>query len=107
MIHDDGGRDIYVIVHGLSASGGYDSDTLERQVHEAELRGSVYLLEWPASIVSRNALLTGDVRKIRAADEAGMSLARKLSRLCDAQSRPITLIGHSQGTLVGRASNFL
>lgn len=100
LIHDDGGRDIYVIAHGLSTFGGYDSDTLERQVHEAELRGSVYLLEWSASIVSRNALLTGDVRKIRAADEAGMSLARKLSRLCDAQNRPITLIGHSQGTLV-------
>ncbi len=100
LIHDDGGPDIWVIVHGLAVLGDYDCDTLERQVHEAELRGSVYVLQWSASIVRRNALLAGDVRKIGAADQAGMSLARKLSRLRDAQSRPITLIGHSQGTLV-------
>lgn len=100
LIHDDGGRDIHVIVHGLSTFGGYDSDTLERQVHEAELRGSVYIFEWPASIVSFDAILTRDFRKIDAADEAGKSLARALARLRNSQSRPITLIGHSQGTLV-------
>ena len=101
LIHDDGGREIHVAVHGLVPRwGDYDCDTLERQVHEAELRGSVYVLHWPANIVSIRALIRGDVRKIRAAIDAGISLARTLSRLRDAQSRPITLIGHSQGTLV-------
>ncbi len=101
LIHDDGEREITVAVHGLKPGwGDYDWDTLERQVHEVELRGSVYVLQWPANIVSVGALLRGDLRKIRAADEAGMSLARTLSRLRDAPSRPITLIGHSQGTLV-------
>lgn len=100
LIHDDGGPDIWVAVHGLTGWGDYDYDKLERQVHEAELRGSVYLLQWSASIVSLNALRTGDLRKIGAADEAGMSLARALGRLRNSQSRPITLIGHSQGTLV-------
>ena len=100
LIHDDGGRDIYVIVHGLSTSGGYDSDALERQVHYAELKGSVYIFEWPASIVSLETILKLDLRKIDAAAEAGKSLARALARLHNSKSRPITLIGHSQGTLV-------
>ena len=101
LIHDDGGREICVAVHGLVPGWqDYDCGTLERQVHEAEFRGSVYLLHWQASAVSIDAVLSGDLRKIRAADEAGMSLARTLSRLRDVQGRPITLIGHSQGTLV-------
>lgn len=100
LIHDDGGPDIWVAVHGLAGLRDYDCDKLEGQVHEAELRGSVYVLQWPASVVRMNALWTGDLRKTGAADEAGMSLARALGRLQNSQRRPITLIGHSQGTLV-------
>lgn len=101
LIHDDGGREISVAVHGLEPGwSDYDCDILERQVHRAELRGSVYVLHWPANIVARESIIRGDWRKIRAADEAGRSLARALGRLRDGQDRPITLIGHSQGTLV-------
>lgn len=101
LIHDDGGREISVAVHGLEPGwGDYDCDMLEQQVHQAELRGSVYVFHWPANILSIRALIRRDLRKIRAADEAGMSLARTLGRLRDAQNRPITLIGHSQGTLL-------
>lgn len=67
-------------------------------MHHAELRGSVYVLHWPANIVGFGS--RRDLRKIRAADDAGRSLARTLGRLRDGQGRPITLIGHSQGTLV-------
>lgn len=99
-IHDDGGQDICIAVHGLTAWGAYNGDKLERQVHEAELRGSVYLLHWSSSIVGIHTLWARDIRKEKAAQSAGISLARAIIRLPNAERRPITLIGHSQGTLV-------
>ena len=101
LIHDDGAPELCVVVHGLDfGRRGYDYDTLERQVHVAELRGRVYVFQWLASVLSLQALLTGDLRKTQAADEAGASLAKGIARMQDLHSRPITLIGHSQGTYV-------
>lgn len=101
LLHDDGGRETTIFVHGLWLSvREYDLETLAQQIHRTELRGRVFLFGWRSSAFNPQTLNVLDARKIRAAEEAGRSLARRVARLARNRTSPVTLVGHSQGTLV-------
>jgi len=101
LLHDDGGREITVFVHGLSPSVyEYDLETLAQQIHRTELSGRVFLFGWRSSVFNPRTLNVWDARKIWAAQEAGRSLARRVVRLARNRAGPVTLVGHSQGALV-------